>query len=184
MRKILTRLIVIILAIYLIFLGSTIILKNEIFPKQYSNYVEQYSAKYDLNPDLVYAVIKTESNFNPNAKSDVGAIGLMQITDSTGQWIAQQMGVKNYNSNMLKDPRISIEFGCWYLEDLYQQFGDWDLVIAAYNAGRGNVNSWLSSGDYAKNGNLNYIPFQETDKYVKKVEVFQKVYSVLYGDKN
>ena len=94
------------------------------------------------------------------------------------------MGVTNFNSSMLKDPRTSVEFGCWYLEDLYQQYGNWDLVIAAYNAGRGNVDSWLSSGDYSKNGNLNYIPFGETDKYVKRVDVFEKIYTALYGNNN
>ncbi|MDO4534236.1 MAG: lytic transglycosylase domain-containing protein [Clostridium perfringens] len=182
MRKFLTRLIVIVLAIYLVFLGSTIVLKNVIFPRQYLSYVEQYSAEYDLSPNLVYAVIKTESNFNPDAQSDAGAIGLMQITNSTGEWIAGKIGVDNYSSSMLKDPETSIEFGCWYLEDLYQQFGNWDLVIAAYNAGRGNVDSWLSSGDYSKDGNLSYIPFGETDQYVKKVDVFKQVYDVLYGN--
>ena len=184
MRKVLTRVIVALLAIYLIFFGSTVILKNVFFPREYSTYVQEYSAKYDLDPNLVYAVMKTESNFDPNAQSDVGAKGLMQITDSTGEWIAKQMGVTNFNSSMLKDPRTSVEFGCWYLEDLYQQYGNWDLVIAAYNAGRGNVDSWLSSGDYSKNGNLNYIPFGETDKYVKRVDVFDKIYTALYGNNN
>lgn len=184
MRKVLTRLIVIVLVIYLIFLGSVTVFRNVLFPREYSTYVEEYSAKYDLNPDLVYAVMKTESNFNPDAQSDVGAKGLMQITDTTGQWIAEQIGVNNFNSSMLKDPQTSIEFGCWYLEDLYQQYGDWDLVIAAYNAGRGNVDSWLNNGDYSKDGNLSYIPFSETDKYVKKVEVFEQIYAVLYGNNN
>ena len=182
MRKVLTRLIVIVLVIYFAFLGTTAILKNKVFPMEYSTYVQEYSAEYNLSPNLVYAVIKTESDFNPDAESDVGAMGLMQITNSTGAWIAEQIGVKNYTSSMLKNPQTSIEFGCWYLEDLYQQYSNWDLVIAAYNAGRGNVDSWLSNGDYSKNGDLSYIPFGETDRYVKKVSVFKQVYTVLYGN--
>ncbi len=93
MKKII-RLVIIVLAIYLLFLGSGYILKkNVIFPLKYMNYVEKYSKEYNLDPYFVMAVMKAESNFDEDAKSNKDARGLMQITTSTGKWIAENKGL-------------------------------------------------------------------------------------------
>ncbi|WP_297517440.1 lytic transglycosylase domain-containing protein [uncultured Clostridium sp.] len=167
--------------IYLIFQGGMLLLKGALFPAKYSNYVVKYSKEYDVNPMLVMSVMKAESNFNEDAQSKKDARGLMQITGSTGTWIAEQLGVKDFNVDMLKEPEVSIKFACWYLNNLDKEFKNENLVIAAYNAGRGNVKKWLNDNKYSKDGkNLNYIPFKETDKYVKKVNAYKNIYTSLY----
>lgn len=152
------------------------------YPIKYSKYIYEYSAKYNLDPYFVTAVIRTESNFDFNAKSNKNAYGLMQITSSTGDWSAKQMGIKNFTTDNLYDPEYNINMGCWYLGNLKQEFGNLDLVAASYNAGRGNVKQWLSSSQHSKDGkNLHYIPFKETDKYVKKIRVYYNLYKWLYS---
>ncbi|MGL4874822.1 MAG: lytic transglycosylase domain-containing protein [Clostridium sp.] len=152
-------------------------------PKKYNSYVVKYSGEFGVDPNFVDSVIKAESNFNPEAESGVGAKGLMQITDETGGDIAKKLGVSNFEPSMLYDPNTSIMFGTYYLSRLIQRFNnDPTLVIAAYNAGGGNVESWLSNPEYSKNGtSLDYIPFSETRSYVKKVlkndEIYKKLYS-------
>ena len=72
--------------------------------------------------------------------------------------------------------------GCWYLSDLKKEFnGNMDLVLAAYNGGRGNVEKWLKDSNTSPDGqNLKNIPFKETDKYVKKVNTNYNIYKYLY----
>lgn len=152
------------------------------FPRKYRQYVEKYSREYKLDENLVYSVIKCESLFKVNAKSHKDANGLMQITTSTGEWIASQLKISDFNIDMLYDPETNVKFGCWYLNNLRTQFnGNLDLVIAAYNAGSGNVEKWLVDTKHSVDGvNLHYIPFPETDKYVKKVNITWKIYNKLY----
>ncbi|WP_297436905.1 lytic transglycosylase domain-containing protein [uncultured Clostridium sp.] len=165
----------------LIFFGGKIVLKQSLFPVMYSDYVIKYSQEYNVDPMLVLSVMKAESNFNENAESKKDARGLMQITGNTGTWIAEQIGVENFNISMLKEPETSIMFGCWYLDNLMTEFSDEDLVIAAYNAGRGNVQKWLVDSRYSNDGdNLSYIPFKETDKYLNKVKAYKNIYTSLY----
>lgn len=118
------------------------------------NYVERYSEQYDLDPYFVLSVMKAESNFNEDAKSNKDARGLMQITSSTGKWIAEKQGIEDFDPNLLNEPEVNIRFGCWYLNNLYGEFKDWDLVIAAYNAGRGRVQEWLKSDDHSDEGKI------------------------------
>lgn len=166
----------------LILQGSLLVLKGYLFPLKYENYVSEYSKDYNVDPMLVMAVMKSESNFNDNAHSKKNAKGLMQITDSTGSWIAQQLGVTDFTPEMLMDPKTNIEFACWYLDNLQEEFHDETLVIAAYNAGRGNVQKWLKNNEYSSDGKeLSYIPFPETDKYVNKVRAYKNIYNALYN---
>lgn len=154
-----------------------------IYPLKYTAYIIKYSKVYDLSPYLVAAVIKTESNFNPKAKSNKEACGLMQITASTAKWAAKEMSIENYKEDMLIDPEFNIRMGCWYINNLKKEFnGDMNLVLAAYNGGRGNVQKWLADSSHSKDGkNLDYIPFKETDEYVKKVKVNYNIYKFLYN---
>jgi len=149
---------------------------------KYNGFIAKYSTEYSLDPYLVASLIKAESNFNSNAKSQKNAFGLMQITDETGRWAAKEMKIDNFNTELLYDPEFNIKMGCWYLKNLKTEFnGNMDVVLAAYNGGRGNVQKWLSSKDHSADGlNLYYIPFKETDKYVKKVNTNYKVYKFLY----
>ncbi|WP_026487384.1 lytic transglycosylase domain-containing protein [Caldanaerobius polysaccharolyticus] len=152
------------------------------YPLKYREYVYKYSGEYDIDPFFVFAVIKAESNFRPDAVSKKGAIGLMQITPETGRWIASKLKIAGYNDSMLFDPEMNIMMGTWYLKDLNGEFGDIKLIVAAYNSGRGNVAAWLKNKKYSKDGrNLDDIPYLETDKYVKKVLNNYKIYRALYS---
>ncbi|WP_317855920.1 lytic transglycosylase domain-containing protein [Chakrabartyella piscis] len=150
-------------------------------PIAYEEQVEHYADAYDLEESLVYAVIFCESGFNPEAISSAGAIGLMQVTEETGWWAAGYVGM-DADTVDLTDPDTNIAIGSWYLHWLIERFGD-DLstVLAGYNAGHGKVASWLDSEEYSQNGTqLDAIPFPETDKYVKKVQVIQKLYELFW----
>jgi len=156
------------------------------YPVKYKETVELYSKKYGVDPNLVYAIIKAESNFSTNAVSKKQAVGLMQITRTTGAWGARTLKLDNYSYDSLFNPETNIMIGCWYLSTLMGEFdNDIQLVLTAYNAGSGNVNQWLEDKRYSGDGgSLTDIPFGETHKYVKKVNEYYGVYKKLYGLKN
>lgn len=185
MKKLIILLLSIILGVSLFKLGFIINKKVELnrYPYKYSEEVNHYSREYDLDPLFVLSVIKVESNFNPDATSNNGAIGLMQITEETGRDIAKHLGNENFIPKDLHDPKLNIEMGCWYLNDLFKEFKNRDLVLAAYNGGRGNVQRWLYDFRYSSNGELINIPFKETQDYVKKVNSDLEVYSRIYSNK-
>lgn len=155
-----------------------------IYPLRYRENVLKYSARYNIDPYLVFAIIKAESNFNPKAVSRKSAKGLMQITDKTGAWGAEKTKIENFDTDDLYDPEININIGCWYLSNLMKEFnGNIDLVIAAYNGGSGNVNEWIKNSANNSDGNmLPKIPFKETREFQKKVKKFYHIYRQLYED--
>lgn len=151
-----------------------------IYPLKYDEYIEEYSAEYGLDKYFVMAVIKAESNYNPEAHSGV-ARGLMQITASTAEWIAEKISIE-FSEDDIEEPRVNIRMGCYYLKYLSELYNnDKVLVTAAYNAGMGNVSKWLSDERYSKDFvTLSYIPFEETRRYTEKVEKYYKIYKKLY----
>lgn len=153
------------------------------YPQKYAESVEKYAAEYDVPESVVYAVIKTESGFTPDAVSLKGAIGLMQITPDTFDWLCSKTG-DEANALLLYEPDTNIRYGTYFLSLLHNEYKAWDTVYAAYNAGRGRVNSWLASEEYNNNGRLKNIPYEETASYVKKVEKAQSVYARLYYGEN
>ena len=105
----------------------------------------------------------------------------MQMTGSTGAWVAKAIGDTNYVSSDLYDPKTNIKMGCWYVNYLKKEFGSTGLVLAAYNAGPGNVNKWLRNATISADGqNLENIPFDETRNYIKKVMTDYKNFKLLY----
>ena len=148
------------------------------FPIKYQESVEKYAQKYNIDKYLIYAVISTESSFNPNAESSAGAMGLMQLLPDTASWLNDKY-LLELDSQNLFDPNTNIAFGCCYLSFLFERFKNTQTVCAAYNAGQGNVLQWLSK--YSSDGEtLNYIPYKETTKYVKKVMTRYEIYQDLY----
>lgn len=175
------KVLVVALVVVLVLVVGNYSIKRFLFPYKYEEYVNKYSEIYDVDPLLVLSVMKGESNFDPNAQSNKSAKGLMQIMDSTGEWIAEELGIKNFNTDMLYDAETSIMFGCWYLNNLEKEFGKLQLVLAAYNGGSGHVTQWLSDERYSKDGEtLYYIPFKETKKYVDKVQTNYSIYKHYY----
>jgi len=182
-KKIIIILLVILAFILLVIFGGLKIAKT-LYPMKYSEDIAKYSKKYNVDPYLVAAVIKAESNFKPKAKSKQNAYGLMQITPNTAEWASKEMKLENFMTEDLYNPEVNINMGCWYLSNLKKEFNDIDLVLAAYNGGRGNVQKWLSNPKHSPDGKtLQYIPFKETDQYVKKVKVNYNIYKFLYDDK-
>lgn len=187
MKKNRKKSMIFILVLILLLVGLN--LKNIVkifYPLNYKEYIEVYSKEYNLNSLFVAAVIKAESNFQIDAVSNKDARGLMQLTPSTAKWAAAKLKIENFHIDSLFNPELNIKIGCWYLNDLSKEFGgDTTAILAAYNGGRGNVNKWLSNKEYSKDGKkLDYIPFKETDQYVKKIEVNYNMYKFLYGEDN
>ena len=150
------------------------------YPRDYSEYVEEYASEYGVPEYIVYSVIKVESNFDSGSVSDSGAVGLMQLMPDTFNWLLT-MTKESFDSGMLYDPKTNIKYGTYYLSYLYLKYGTWDEVFAAYNAGPGKVDEWLEQDEYADSqGKLKSIPYSETSKYVKKVNSASQVYSRLY----
>lgn len=149
-------------------------------PMEYSDYVEVYSYQYGVPEYVVYSVIKVESDFESGAVSDVGAVGLMQLMPETFVWLTTENG-ENLNTATLYDPETNIKYGTYYLSKLYLQFGTWDEVYAAYNAGPTKVEEWLEDEKYSENGKtLDEIPYKETENYVKKLNKANEIYKKLY----
>ena len=150
----------------------------------YQDLIREYADEYDLDRYLVAAVIYTESGFRSDAVSSSGAIGLMQIMPDVGEWIAEKLQVTDYSDAMLRQPSYNIQFGCWLLHTLYEWHGtDEKVVLAAYNAGSGNVNKWLQDSNYSSDGEtLKKIPFPETEQYVVKVQNAYEKYKMLYKE--
>ena len=104
----------------------------------------------------------------------------MQITDDTARWIAKEMNIEQYD-DMVEDPETNIKMGCFYLAYLMKKYENAEAALAAYNAGPGNVNSWLVGGEYSADGKtLDEIPFGETKRYVQRVDFFSVLYQKLY----
>lgn len=157
------------------------------YPINYNSLIIKYSRMYELDPYLVSAIINVESRYDPEAQSHKQAKGLMQITPSTGKWAAGKIGIKNFDEDMLFDAETNIKIGCWYLNNLKQEFAAENsetrivLILAAYNGGIGNVKKWLKNKRYSQTGTtLDQIPFKETHQYVEKVLKNKKIYEWLY----
>lgn len=168
---------IIFLGVLIYFVTSVI---NYILPVKYENLIEKYCIKYDLEKELAFSVINVESRFKKDAVSSKGAIGLMQIMPETGIWLAEKMGLKNFNQNMLYEVETNLNIGCYYLSYLLEKFDkDEKLALCSYNAGITNVYKWLDNEDYSKDGYIHTIPFQETDKYIKKIQIMKKLYKIV-----
>jgi soluble lytic murein transglycosylase len=143
------------------------------YPLRYEQVVRGHARNYRLNPALLAAVIYTESKFDANARSNAGAIGLMQLLPETAKGIAQRTGGARFVVSDLTNPEINVRYGAWYLRHLLDRYGDERTALAAYNAGQANVDRWRAEGVA--------IQFLETRYYVDKVERLKKVYASAYG---
>lgn len=152
------------------------------YPLGYQSYVERYSKEYGVDKYFVYAVIRTESGFRPDAVSNVGARGLMQLMEDTFDWIKFRMGDEETVYYDMFKAEDNIKYGCWLLGYLYDEFGSVEVAAAAYHAGRGNVNNWLADSRYSSDGvHLDTIPISDTAHYVSKITKAMDVYVRMYG---
>lgn len=151
-----------------------------VYPRAYSQTVDENAEKYGLESSLLYALIETESGFDKDAVSSAGAKGLTQITPETFEWLQTKTG-ESYTSDALFEPEISIKYGAFFMSLLLEEFGDTKTALAAYHAGRGVVNEWLCDERYSADGEkLDVIPYSQTAAYTEKVMKVQKRYCAIY----
>jgi len=179
--KKLTKVILILLAFYIVFLGCEFSIKK-MYPMEYYNIVATNSEKYEVDPLMIMSIIRAESGFDEKATSTKSARGLMQIREDTATWCADCLDIDKFNIQNLYNPDTNILLGTWYFHSLMDEYnGDTRLCIAAYNAGTGNVKKWLKNPEYSADGKtLTKIPFPETEKYINKVMNNYKIYNKLY----
>ena len=151
-----------------------------LYPVKYSVLVEKYSTEYGIDKRLLFAVIKTESSFDPHSVSSAGAEGLTQITPETFEWLRLKTG-ETEGEMSLFDEETSIKYGAYFLSLLLSEFDNTETAVAAYHAGRGRVNGWLKDTDISPDGKtLTNIPVPETAHYLKKVTRAIDIYTRLY----
>lgn len=156
-------------------------LKNA-YPIKYSEYIEEYSQKRELDPYFVYAVIRTESDFTKDATSSVNARGLMQITEETFEWIKGKIGDKQSSFDDMYNPEKSIEYGTYLLSYLKNTLGSEQNILCGYHAGVNRAKNWLSDSEFSQNNEIivENIPFEDTKQYVNKVMKTYQMYLDLY----
>ena len=179
----LLRLVVAALIAFALVGGWTIVERTWLYPYDYRSYIETSAAQQRTDPFLVAAVIKHESKFQTTARSDGGAVGLMQLMPQTAAWIAGQLG-EPFTEDYLYDPALNIRYGVWYLAELEREFGGNDiLALAAYNAGRGNVRDWMERFHWNEQfDEIEAIPYPETRLYVRRVLEDREQYKRLYDE--
>ena len=154
-----------------------------IYKKEYVEEVEKYSQQYQVDANLIYAVIKAESNFNPNAKSNKNAIGLMQLMEDTAKDILKRVDLKITDSELrdkLYEADVNINLGTKYLAVLLERYKNVEIAVTAYNAGIGTVDNWIEKGIIKDDGSdVENIPYKETNNYVRKILRDYKIYSDL-----
>ena len=152
-----------------------------LYPRQYAQVVSREAAEFRLEEELVFAVIRAESGFDRRASSRAQAKGLMQLTEGTFLWMAEEYPPENGGQDVF-DVNDNVHCGCALLRRLLDHYGDLRLALAAYNAGIGNVDRWLEDPALSPDGvALDRIPFPETAAYVEKVEKYRAVYQKLYS---
>lgn len=188
-KKNVKLLIIFLIIILLLILFGPIKIQNRIlemmYPREYENFVSLYSKEYNVDENLVYALIKAESNFNPDAVSGKSAKGLMQIVDETAIDVAKALSLNISQEELierLNDIDLNINLGTKYISMLLEKYENIALALTAYNAGIGTVDNWIEKGTIKSDGSdLENIPYKETNQYVRKIlrdyDIYQKLYS-------
>jgi soluble lytic murein transglycosylase len=143
------------------------------YPLSYEQIVRGHARNYRLEPALLAAVIYQESKFDAEARSDAGAVGLMQLRPETAKGIALRTGGSRFRVEDLTNPEINVRYGSWYLRHLLDKYGEEEAALAAFNAGQGNVDSWREQGKG--------IAFAETRHYVDRVQELKRIYRDAYA---
>ncbi|MCI2047990.1 MAG: lytic transglycosylase domain-containing protein [Faecalibacterium sp.] len=184
------RLLCILLAI--VILAGAVLLGNNLrrrflyfsYPQKYDTLVTTWAQAYGLDPLLVYAFIRTESGFKSTAESNVGARGLMQITQSTFDWIKSKIAPEEaVTFDDLYNPEVNIRFGCYYLQRCLTRYeSDIPTAAAAYHSGWGTVDALLKYDTYSADGvRLDLFPYSQMQNYVSKIGKAYEIYQRLYG---
>ena len=186
-RKNAKKLLIAVVAIALIIIVVICIKKLMIkilYKKDYSEYVSKYSQEYGVDENLIYALIKAESNFEETAISNKNAQGLMQLMPATAEEVANKNGIELTEQNIL-EPETNINIGTKYISTLLEKYECIEVALAAYNAGIGNVDKWIENGVIKADGSdIENIPFKETNNYVRKIMRDYNIYLSIEDEEN
>lgn len=172
----------------LILIVFLIVFKDKIqrifYPKSYEEFVSMYSDEYGVDENLIFAVIKAESNFQEDAVSHKDALGLMQIMKETAEDVARKYNIEidfNNSEREILNVQNNIKIGTKYLAVLLEKYKNIEVAVAAYNAGIGTVDNWIEKGIIKSDGSdIENIPYKETNNYVRKILRNYKIYQDLY----
>ncbi|MBR5307111.1 MAG: lytic transglycosylase domain-containing protein [Oscillospiraceae bacterium] len=155
-------------------------LKQAVYPQKYMDAVEKYAEEFDIDKYILLAVIKTESGFDPNAKSNADAIGLTQMTEETFAWIKLKLCPKeDLVFEDLYNPDTSIRFGAYYMSRCMERYnGDLSTAAAAYHSGWGTVDDLLQESETKI---LTEFPYTQMENYVYKINKTYNAYKELYA---
>ncbi|AJY73562.1 lytic transglycosylase domain-containing protein [Paenibacillus beijingensis] len=158
---------------------------RKMYPVKYTEDIKASAGNYKMDPYLIAAIIRVETNYTTGKVSSKGALGIMQLMPETADWIIEKADFTKVSRETLAERAdVNIEAGVWYLRSLHEKFdGNSVAAVAAYNAGPGNVNKWISSGVW--DGSLESVrnlPFGETRHYVQRVIYYYNKYKQLYPE--
>ncbi|MGG1554874.1 lytic transglycosylase domain-containing protein [Paenibacillus ferrarius] len=179
-----------IFAILLIVFVATLFMNSayigrKLYPIHYVQEIKTSAAKHKVDPFLIAAIIRVETNYQYHLESSKGAIGLMQLMPDTADWIVESADVSIKSRDDLLKTDLNIYLGSWYVSWLIKHYnGNMVYAIAAYNAGQGNVNKWKNNGVWdGTEENSSQIPFGETRHYLQRVLFYYDKYTKLYAEK-
>ncbi len=181
--------VIVLLGLLLILFADQHWLGRWMYPIHYKQMIIEQSRAHSVDPYLIAAIIRVESNYKLDKTSEKGAVGLMQLMPQTAQWITQRTRGEISNVKQLQDPMMNIRYGTWYVHFLSDQVVpkeatkevEISLIAAAYNAGPGNVLKWSRQGVW--DGTLmqsSKIPFGETRHYLNRVHYYYDKYVLHY----
>ena len=154
------------------------------FPLPYRAELERYARQNDLDPFLLAALARQESEFNPKAISNANARGLTQILPSTGRELSRRMGLPAYSTARLFQPQVNLQLGSYYLKSVADSLGGrWEAALAAYNAGLSRAKEWSTWGEFREPAEfVETVPFTQTRDYIQIVLRNADIYRRLYAD--
>ncbi|MCL5735858.1 MAG: lytic transglycosylase domain-containing protein [Actinobacteria bacterium] len=188
-RRLLLRLVVPLVVVVGLGIGAYLVISaravipavsGKLYPIHYQKGIERVADRYHVDPYLVAAVVRTESDYDARAVSHAGAVGLMQLMPETAQWIVHLDSWQGPANPTLTNPDDNLELGSCYLAYLIERFAkDLRAAVAAYNAGQGAVDNWLAASNGGKL-QLDDIRFEETRDFVQKVEHYRDLYTRIH----
>ncbi|MBE6699440.1 MAG: lytic transglycosylase domain-containing protein [Ruminococcaceae bacterium] len=162
---------------------ATAIEKNQ-YPlsPRYANDIREVAAAYGIPEAILWATVRTQSGFSADLEGDDGSIGLMQLTPEEFEMIQTDILKKAPEDvGLLYNPQKNLQCGAAYLSYLYERYGVWETVFAAFDTGIASVDAWLANPEYVTElGTLKKIPDAKTARFVRDVEKAHQLYTKLY----
>lgn len=181
-RNIIILLLIVLLLGFLISLALAF-LGSSRYIIRHGDLIDKVAKEESIDPHLLAAIVRTESDFQENVVAHDGGMGLTQLMPETAKEKADELGIE-YSREKIMDPETNLRIGSHYISQLIQKYQNLDLAIAAYNVGPGKIDTWLKDGIITwERESLENIPAPITRAYVKKVNRAKLIYSVLYPKK-